>query len=87
MTTADYEQHDNGQRQLGAQRVRVRGQPAMGPDDHEAWLRYRIKRLRALLRFANEPHVESGLRELIADAEERLEPLENWQGGIAQQSN
>lgn len=59
----------------------------MKPDDEEIWLRHRVIRMRALLRFAREPHVESGLRELIADAEKRLEPLENGQSGVPAQSN
>jgi hypothetical protein len=40
------------------------------------WLRHRVVRMRALLRYANDTRVESGLRELIADAEDRLEALE-----------
>jgi hypothetical protein len=40
------------------------------------WLRHRLRRLRTILRYAKEPRVESGLRELIADAEERLDLLE-----------
>jgi hypothetical protein len=43
--------------------------------------------MRALLRFAREPHIESGLRELIADADKRLEPLENGQSTVAVRSN
>jgi hypothetical protein len=35
-----------------------------------------LRRLRAILRYAKEPRVEGGLRELIADAEERLDLLE-----------
>jgi hypothetical protein len=59
----------------------------MTPDDEEIWLRHRVIRMRALLRFAKEPCVESGLRELIADAEKRLEPLANGQSPMAVQSN
>jgi hypothetical protein len=59
----------------------------MKPEDEEIWLRHRVIRMRALLRFAKEPCVERGLRELIADAEKRLEPLENGQGTMAAQSN
>jgi hypothetical protein len=59
----------------------------MRPDDEEIWLRHPVIRMRALLRFAREPHVESGLRELIADAEKRLEPLENGQSAGPAQSN
>jgi hypothetical protein len=43
------------------------------------WLRHRLRRLRTILRYANEPRVESGLRELIAEAEERLDLLEQEQ--------
>ena len=43
----------------------------------EAWLRKRIMRLRTLLRYANDPRIEGGLREVIADAEHRLEGLQN----------
>jgi hypothetical protein len=39
------------------------------------WLRSRVIRMRALLRFAKDIRVETGLRELISDAETRLE----WQ--------
>jgi hypothetical protein len=59
----------------------------MKSEDEEIWLRHRVIRLRTLLRYAKEPHVECGLRELIADAEKRLEPLENGQRGNAPQSN
>ena len=45
-------------------------------EDEATWLRYRVLRLRAALRFALVPEVESILRELIADAEERLVILE-----------
>jgi hypothetical protein len=40
------------------------------------WLRKSIIRLRAALRFAREPRVETILREVIADAEDRLSVLE-----------
>ena len=40
------------------------------------WLRPRVIRMRALLRYAKSPQVEADLRELIADAESRLEFLE-----------
>jgi hypothetical protein len=40
------------------------------------WLRKSIIRLRAALRFAKEPRVETILREVIADAEDRLAELE-----------
>jgi hypothetical protein len=45
-------------------------------EPEENWLRHRLRRLRTILRYAKEPRVESGLRELIADAEERLDLLE-----------
>ena len=45
-------------------------------EPEENWLRHRSRRLRTILRYAREPRVESGLRELIADAEERLDLLE-----------
>jgi hypothetical protein len=45
-------------------------------EDEPTWLRHRVARLRAALRFATEPRVESILRELIADAEERLITVE-----------
>ena len=48
-------------------------------EKEEIWLRHRLRRLRALLRYAKEIRVEIGLRELIADAEERLEILEQGQ--------
>ena len=44
-------------------------------EPEENWLRHR-SRLRTILRYAKEPRVESGLRELIAGAEERLDLLE-----------
>ena len=45
-------------------------------EPEENWLRHRLRRLRTILRYAKEPRVETGLRELIADAEERLDLLE-----------
>jgi hypothetical protein len=50
--------------------------PMLDLEPEENWLRHRLRRLRTILRYANEPRVESGLRELIADAEERLDLLE-----------
>jgi hypothetical protein len=44
--------------------------------DEAVWLRHRVLRMRAALRFAMKPEVESILRELIADAEARLLALE-----------
>jgi hypothetical protein len=37
-------------------------------EEEEIWLRHRLRRMRALLRYAKEIEVEVGLRELIADA-------------------
>lgn len=48
-------------------------------EKEEIWLRHRLRRLRTLLRYAKETRVEGGLRELIADAEDRLEVLERMQ--------
>jgi hypothetical protein len=45
-------------------------------EDEETWLRHRVKRLRAALRIATEPRVTAILRDLIIDAEKRLELLE-----------
>jgi hypothetical protein len=45
-------------------------------EDEEAWLRHRVIRLRTMLRFAKDPRTEAGLKEFIADAEERLDALE-----------
>ena len=45
-------------------------------EDEEAWLRHRVIRLRTMLRFAKDPRTEAGLKEFIADAEERLDELE-----------
>ena len=48
----------------------------MDLEDEEVWLRAWIIRVRTLLRFAQAPEVESGLKEFIADAEARLELLQ-----------
>jgi hypothetical protein len=40
------------------------------------WLRSRIIRMRLLLRYAKDSRVEAGLRELIGEAETRLDGLE-----------
>jgi len=40
------------------------------------WLRSRIIRMRALLRYAKDSRVEAGLRELIGEGEARLEWLQ-----------
>jgi hypothetical protein len=46
-------------------------------EDEESWLRKRVVRLRTLLRYCREPDTEAGLREFIAEAESRLELLQN----------
>jgi hypothetical protein len=51
----------------------------------ETWLRKRIVRLRTILRYANDPRTEGGLREFIGDAEHRLELLQNRRPMIQQQ--
>jgi hypothetical protein len=48
-------------------------------EDEEAWLRGVIIRLRTLLRFAKDDRVESGLKDIIGDAEGRLEQLQHQQ--------
>jgi hypothetical protein len=45
--------------------------------EHEStWLRHRVLRLRTILRYVKDARAETGLRELIADAEQRLDQLE-----------
>jgi hypothetical protein len=39
------------------------------------WLRHSVVRMRTILRFAKDPRTETGIRELIADAETRLSAL------------
>jgi hypothetical protein len=48
--------------------------------DEETWLRFRILRMRAALRFALSPAVQNILRELVADGEARLQRLESSTG-------
>ena len=48
-------------------------------EDEEAWLRGVIIRLRTLLRFAKDDRVEAGLKDIIGDAEGRLEQLQHQQ--------
>jgi len=48
----------------------------MDREPEVTWLRRRIIRLRAAFRYALEPRVETILREMIADMEDRLERLE-----------
>ena len=45
-------------------------------EDERSWLRHRIVRMRTVLRFAKDPRAEAGLREIISEAEARLEALE-----------
>jgi hypothetical protein len=40
------------------------------------WLLHRVMRMRTMLRYVKDPKVEAGLRELIAEADQRLEQLE-----------
>ena len=47
-------------------------------EDEGAWLRHRVGPLRAALRISREPRVE-GLRDLIIDAEKRLEKIDDEQ--------
>jgi hypothetical protein len=51
----------------------------MDLEEEESWLRHHLRRLRTLLRYAKIPGVETGLRELVADTEARLEMLESRQ--------
>ena len=43
------------------------------------WLRHRVMRLRTIMRYVKDPKVKAGLRELIGEAEQRLEQLEEKQ--------
>jgi hypothetical protein len=45
-------------------------------EEEDIWLRHRVRRLRATLRITKEPAVEGILRELIIEAEKRLELIE-----------
>jgi hypothetical protein len=45
-------------------------------EDEVCWLRHRVLRMRTILRFAKDPRTETGLREIIADAEARLDVLQ-----------
>jgi hypothetical protein len=49
---------------------------AMDFEDESTWLRHRVLRLRTILRFVKDARAESGLRELIGEAEQRLDQLE-----------
>jgi hypothetical protein len=48
----------------------------VGLESEGSFLRYRIKRLRTILRFARDPRTIAGLKEVIADSESRLALLE-----------
>jgi hypothetical protein len=48
----------------------------MSASGEAVWVRKNIIRLRTALRFAKEPRTETILREVIADAEDRLADLE-----------
>jgi hypothetical protein len=48
---------------------------AMELEDESTWLRHRVMRLRTILRYVKDPRAETSLRELIAEAEQRLEQL------------
>ncbi len=45
-------------------------------EDESTWLRHRVQRLPTIARYVKDARAESGLRELIADAEQRLDQLE-----------
>jgi hypothetical protein len=45
-------------------------------ENEETWVRHRVVRLRTILRFVKDPRAETALRDLIAEAEARLEALE-----------
>ena len=45
-------------------------------EPEDAWLRYRVRRLRAILHRVKDPEAVTILHELITDAEERLDLLE-----------
>jgi hypothetical protein len=65
-----------GQAEFAFQWQARKALPMLDLEPEDNWLRHRLRRLRTILRYAKEPRVESGLRELIADAEERLDLLE-----------
>ena len=47
--------------------------------DEEQWLRGVIIRLRTVLRFTKDDRVDAGLKDIIGDAERRLEQLQHQQ--------
>ena len=58
------------------------GSSQMELEAEETWLRKRVVRLRTALRYANDARTEVVLREVIGDAENRLEILQanRWRG-------
>jgi hypothetical protein len=46
-------------------------------EDESTWLLHRVLRLRTILRYVKDARAESGLRQLIADAEQRLDQLQH----------
>lgn len=58
---------------------------SMELEAEEPWLRKRVVRLRTVLRYADDPRIEVILREIIADAENRLELLQASRGRPLQQ--
>ena len=54
----------------------IRTHPINDLGCEEDFLRYRIKRLRMILRYARDPRAIAGLREVIAESESRLTALE-----------
>jgi hypothetical protein len=54
----------------------ARSPRSASPEDEVPWLRARVIRLRVALRFTKDPRVEVILREVIADAEDRLAALD-----------
>jgi hypothetical protein len=52
-----------------------------GVENEVSWLRFRVRRLRAILRLVSDPTADksiaaSALKELIADAEKRIDEIE-----------
>jgi hypothetical protein len=56
-------------------------------EDEESWLRYQVGRLRVMLRQARAARVEIGLREIIAETENRLEMVMRRKDQKPPQSN
>jgi hypothetical protein len=54
----------------------IRTHPINDLGCEEDFLRYRIKRLRTILRYARDPRAIAGLKEVIAESESRLTALE-----------